>query len=316
MEYQDYYKIMGLERNASADDIKRAYRKLARKYHPDVSKEKNAEEKFKSVGEAYEVLKDPEKRAAYDQLGSNWQAGQEFRPPPGWGQASGATAGEGFGDVSDFFESLFGASMGGRRQQQAHRQRSYAMPGEDYHGKIQITLEEAYQGVTKQVQVPVTEVNQQGRSQVVNRTLKVKIPAGVKPGQQIRLTGQGGAGAGTGAKGDLYLEIAYQKHHLFDVVGNDIYCPLPVAPWEVALGATVSVPTLGGKVDLKIPPGSQGGQKMRLKGRGLPGMPLGDQYIILKVVIPLPVTESAKAFYEKMATEMRFNPREQMGAST
>jgi curved DNA-binding protein len=264
---------MGLDRKASEDDIKKAYRKLARKYHPDVSKEANAEEKFKEVGEAYEVLKDKEKRASYDQLGANWQSGQDFRPPPGWQHAGGAGGmggmggmGEGFGggDPNDFFESLFGGGrfgggFGGGRQT---RRREYSMPGEDYHGKVQISLEDAFQGVTREIKLPVQEVDEYNRPHSVTRTLKVKIPAGVKSGQQIRLTGQGAAGVGAGKKGDLYLEVEVQKSNMFDLLGNDIYLTLPVAPWEAALGAKLAVPTLAGNVDLKIPAGSQGGQQL------------------------------------------------------
>lgn len=310
MEYKDYYKIMGVERNASADDIKRAYRKLARKYHPDVSKEPDAEAKFKDVGEAYEVLKDAEKRAAYDQLGANWQQGQEFRPPPGWNQQN-AHAGMGgdFSDASDFFESLFGGRFGGQRASQ--RQRAHA--GEDLHGKIQISLEDAYHGATRHIQLPIRELDAEGRPQVVTRALNVKIPAGIKSGQQIRLAGQGAPGFGGGQKGDLYLEVEFSQHPWFDVVEKDVFVTLPVAVWEAALGATVTVPTLAGKVDLKIPADSQSGQKMRLKGRGLPGNPAGDQYVILKIVIPKPTTANAKVLYEQMAKEMPFNPREKMG---
>jgi curved DNA-binding protein len=309
MEYKDYYKIMGLERNASADDIKKAYRKLARKYHPDVSKEPNAEEKFKALGEAYEVLKDPQKRAAYDQLGANWQAGQEFRPPPGW--QYGNRQGEGdVGDVSDFFESLFGGGLGGAGR--GHR-RAHVMRGEDFNAKLQVSLEDAFRGTVAQVQLPVRGVDAEGRSHVTTRTLKVKIPAGVKTGQQIRLAGQGASGHNGGEAGDLYIEIELQKHPWFEVIDHDVYCTLPVTPWEAALGASVSTPTLGGKVDLKIPAGSQGGQKLRLKGRGLPGHPVGDQYVILKVVTPPVTSDAAKALYEKMAQEMPFNPREKMG---
>jgi curved DNA-binding protein len=315
MEYRDYYKVMGVARDASADDIKRAYRKLARKYHPDVSKEPNAEERFKEVGEAYEVLKDPEKRAAYDQLGANWQQGESFRPPPGWQQQ--ASAGEDrdsadFGDASDFFESLFGRMGGG----QARQHRSYAAPGQDYHAKLQVNLEDVFHGATRDIQLPVMEIDAQGQRRTTQRTLKVKIPVGVKPGQQIRLSGQGAKGQGGGRQGDLYLEIDINKHALYDVMDNDIYLTLPITPWEAALGAKVSVPTLAGPVELKIPPGSQGGQKLRLKGRGMPGKLPGDQYVILKITIPQPTTEAAKALYEQMAREMPYNPRGHLGASS
>ncbi len=313
MEYKDYYKIMGLERNASAEDIKRAYRRLARKYHPDVSKEKNAEEQFKAVGEAYEVLKDPQKRTAYDQLGANWQSGQEFKRPSGWQYAErGGDQGDaGFGNTSDFFESLFGGGGFGGRQRTRH---DFSQPGQDFYGKLQVSLEDAFHGAMRDMQIPITELDQYGHPHTVKKSLKVKIPAGVKTGQQIRLSGQGGTGIGQGAKGDLYLEIEILKHPQFEIMDKDVYCTVPIAPWEAALGATVTVPTLAGKVDLKIPPGSQSGHKLRLKGRGLPGQTPGDQYVILKIVVPVPTTESAKALYEKMAKEMPFNPREKMGA--
>jgi curved DNA-binding protein len=308
MEYKDYYKIMGLERNATGEDIKRAYRKLARKYHPDVSKEPNAEEKFKALGEAYEVLKDPKKREAYDQLGANWQSGQEFRPPPGWQHASDYNGNAEFVDASDFFESLFGGGLGAK-----HRRREYSAPGQDYHGKVQITLEEAYQGAVRQIEIPITSLDDHHRPQTTSRTLNVKIPAGVKPGQQIRLAGQGAPGIGGGKQGNLYLEVDIKKHPLFDLLDNDVYCTLPIAPWEAALGSTVAVPTLGGKVDLKIPANSQAGQKLRLKGRGLSGNPAGDQYVILRIVIPPAETEAAKALYQQMAKELPFNPRASIG---
>lgn len=295
MEYKDYYKVMGVSRDASAKDIKIAYRRLARKYHPDISKEPKAEEKFKEVGEAYEVLKDPAKRKVYDQYGKDWEQGQRAQT-----SSQGFAGDDGNSNYQyshDFFESLFGAAPHFRQQHQA---------GADFHGSVSISLEEAYKGVVKELHLPHAQAGRQ--------TLKVKIPAGVKSGQQIRLAGQGGHGKAGAAAGDLYLTIQVDKHPVFDVMGSDIYVTLPIAPWEAALGSTVLVPTLGGKVDLKIPPGSQGGQTLRLKKRGLPGSTPGDQYILLKIVIPQPITESAKAFYKKMAEEMPFNPREKMGA--
>ncbi len=294
MDYKDYYKVMGVNRDASAKDIKTAYRRLARKYHPDISKEPQAEEKFKEVGEAYEVLKDPEKRKVYDQYGRDWEQGQRAQA------ASQGFAGENdnsnYQYSHDFFESLFGAAPHFRQQRQS---------GPDFHGNVSISLEEAYQGAVKELHLPHAQAGRQ--------TLKVKIPAGVKSGQQIRLAGKGGPGRAGAASGDLYLTVQVEKHPIFDVMGNDVYITLPIAPWEAALGSTVLVPTLGGKVDLKIPPGSQGGQTLRLKKRGLPGSTPGDQYILLKIIIPQPTTEAAKAFYKKMAEEMPFNPREKMG---
>jgi len=311
MEFKDYYKILGVARDASQDDIKRAYRRLARKYHPDVSKETDAETRFKEVGEAYEVLKDPEKRAAYDRFGSDWQAGQEFKPPPGWDagfefKGGGFTDAEGF---SDFFESLFGRAAPGERP--FHR--GFRSRGEDHHARILVSLEDATQGATRSITLQAPELDAQGRVTTRPHTLNVKIPAGITEGQRIRLAGQGAPGLGGGPKGDLYLEVAFEPHALFRADGKDIYLDLPITPWEAALGHSVTVPTLGGKVDLKIPPGSQSGKKLRLKGRGLPGQPAGDQYVVLRIVTPAADTDSAKAFYEKMAAEMPLNPRAAMG---
>lgn len=293
---KDYYKIMGVSQDASEKDIKMAYRKLARKYHPDISKEPDAEERFKEMAEAYEVLKDPKKRSEYDQ----YLKYKEFNP-----QSDGFTGRrtqeqpfQEFHFDSDFFETLFGHS---RYQQQP-------MTGQNYHGKITISLEEAYHGAVKNLQVPV----EQGTETKI-QTLKVKIPAGVKSGQQIRLAGQGGSGSGGGARGDLYLTVEVMKHPIFDVMENDIYLTLPVTPWEAALGATVVIPTLAGKIDLKIPPGSQGGQKLRIKNRGLPGSPPGNQYVLLKIITPPAQTEEAKALYKKMAEVLPYNPRKTMG---
>lgn len=310
MEFKDYYTILGVSRQASEDDIKRAYRKLARKYHPDVSKEAHAEDRFKEVQEAYEVLKDSKKRAAYDQLGANWKQGQEFTPPPGW-QSSGFenifTGGsEDLGGFSDFFSMLFGRRARGDAQGSQHRQhhRGFEQPqGQEQRVKIQIALEEAYQGASKNLQLQVPSFDQYGQVRYVPRTLKVNIPKGVLPGQQLRLAGQGGQGA------DLYLELEIMPHSLFSLQGQDVYLNLPITPWEAALGAKITVPTLGGRVDLKIAPGSQGGQKLRLKGRGLPGKQPGDQYIILQLMTPPAQHEAQRALYEKMAAEMPFNPR-------
>ena len=310
MEFKDYYKIMGVERDATQDEIKRAYRKLARKYHPDVSKEADAEVRFKEVGEAYEVLKDTEKRAAYDQLGANYQGGQEFRPPPNWDSgfefSGGANGGQG-ADFSDFFSSLFGSQFGGGA---GHASRQ--AKGEDHHAKILISLEDAYQGATRTITLRVPEVDVQGHVITKERMLNVAIPKGVREGQHIRLTGQGSAGI-SGKTGDLYLQIEFQPHAFYRVDGRDIYLDLPVTPWEAALGATVKVPTLGGVVELKIPEASVSGRKMRLKGRGIPGNPAGDCYVILAIALPAADTEAAKNLYKKMAQELDFNPRAKMG---
>lgn len=313
MNYKDYYKIMGVARDASQDEIKRVYRKLARKYHPDVSKEANAEEKFKEVQEAYEVLKDPEKRAAYDQLGSNWRQGQEFRPPPDWGRGfefSGSFGGGDEGGFSDFFSSLFGArSPFGQTHPGRGRARGYAAAGEDHTARIQIDLEDAYRGSSQTIELKTPQLTEDGRVAVQPRTLKVTIPAGVVEGQRIRLAGQGSAGVGGGPAGDLYLEIGFRPHRLFQVEGRDVTLSLPVAPWEAALGATIQTPTLGGAVELRIPPNAKAGQKMRLKGRGLPGSTPGDQYVVLKIVLPPNDSPKAQALYERMRDELRFDPR-------
>ena len=312
MEFKDYYKIMGVARDATQDEIKRAYRKLARKYHPDVSKETDAEARFKELGEAHEVLKDAEKRAAYDQLGSNFKGGQEFRPPPDWNtgfefSGGGYTDSED-GGYSDFFSSLFGRDF---RASGAGRASAHAK-GEDHHAKILINLEDTYHGATRTITLRVPAVDAHGHVVTRERMLNVTIPRGIREGQHIRLSGQGSAGA-QGRAGDLYLQVEFQAHPLFRVDGRDLYLDLPVTPWEAALGATVKVPTLGGIVELKIPDGSGSGRKLRLKGRGIPGDPPGDCYVILAVALPPADTEAAKNFYKKMAQELNFNPRAKMG---
>ncbi len=317
MEYKDYYKILGVSRDAKEDEIKRAYRKLARKYHPDVSKEKNAEEHFKEVQEAYEVLKDQQKRSAYDQLGSNWKSGQEFRPPPNWegfsGFGGGGTTYEEMhaGDFSDFFASIFG---GGRQARSGFQQRGFRSerPGRDEHAKISISLQDAYHGGTKTVQLEVPEMDVHGQMRMNLRTLKITIPKGIVSGQQLRLANQGGAGTGNAKAGDLYLEIHINPHPIFSLQGKDVYLTLPITPWEAALGGKVTIPTLGGPVEMKVAPGSQAGQKLRLKGRGLPGSPQGDQYALLQIVTPPAHTEAERSLYEKMAKEMPFDPRKEL----
>ncbi|HEX6992649.1 MAG TPA: DnaJ C-terminal domain-containing protein [Gammaproteobacteria bacterium] len=313
MEYKDYYKIMGVARNASQDEIKRAYRRLARKYHPDVSKEPNAEERFKEIGEAYEVLSDPEKRAAYDSLGSNWQAGQQFRPPPDWQEhfhfGGGARTG-GARTFSDFFETLFGeAGFGSGRT----RSFTFSTRGEDYQTTITLSLEEAYRGTTKALTVEIPEVDLSGRLVRRSRTLNVRIPPGVTDGRRIRLPAQGGAAAAGGERGDLYAIVRLAPHPFFKPDGRDIHLDLPVLPWEAALGASVPVPTLGGTVELKIPRGSKTGQKLRLRGRGLPGSPPGDQLVTLQVVAPAAETPEIESLYRRLADAVRTNPRAHLG---
>lgn len=314
MQYKDYYSVLGVDKKASADDIKQAYRRLARKYHPDVSKEKNAEEKFKDLQEAYEVLKDPEKRTAYDQLGSNYRAGQDFRPPPGWenmhfSQAGGQDFSDAdLGGFSDFFSQLFGG--GGRQSHFGGRARPFKQRGQDQQAKIVITLEEAYKGTNKTLQLQMPEIDPVGNVIEKIKTLKINIPAGAKEGQQLRLAGQGMPGGGGGPAGDIYLIIEIAPHPYFSLQGKDIYLTLPVTPWEAALGGEIKVPTLGGPVGLKLAPGSQGGQKLRLKGRGMPGTPSGDQYAILQIQVPAAATPEQKQIYEQMAKAMPFNPRQ------
>lgn len=319
MEYKDYYKTLGVARDATADQVKQAYRKLARKYHPDVSKEPNAEEQFKAVQEAYEVLKDAEKRKAYDQLGSQWQSGQEFRPPPNWQgfdfRGGGFGGEENLGGFSDFFESIFGgqghARQGGFRH--SPHQRPFKQRGRDEHAKIVIPLEEAYRGGDKTIHLQVPEMDAEGRVHHKTRTLKIKIPQGVQSGQQMRLSSQGSPGVGDGPSGDLYLEIDIAPHKLYTLQGKDVYLTLPITPWEAALGAKIKVPTLGGSVDLKIAENSQAGQKLRLKGRGLPGKSVpGDQYVLLQIVTPPAKTEAERAMYEKMAKDIPFDPRQHL----
>jgi len=317
MEFKDYYQIMGVKRDAGQDEIKRAYRKLARKFHPDVSKEADAERRFKEVGEAYEVLKDPEKRAAYDQLGANWKAGQEFHPPPDWDagfefRGGGFTAGDASA-FSDFFESLFGehmaAGFGGARN--VHR-RSQAQ-GEDHHAKVLIDLDDALHGATRTISLHAPVVDQQGHVATRERKLNVRIPQGVKPGQQIRLANQGSPGIMGGKPGDLYLEIEFRPHPFYRIDGRDLYLELPVAPWEAALGASVKAPTPGGIIDLKVPAGSSSGRKLRLKGRGIPGSPPGDLYVILQVALPAADSDQAKQAYRSMEQQFAFNPRSGLG---
>jgi curved DNA-binding protein len=320
MEFRDYYKTLGIERSASADDIRKAYRRLARKYHPDVSKEADALERFKQMQEAYEVLKDPKKRAAYDELGANWKQGEQFRPPPDFGTGfdfsqarrgrahSGAYSGSGggggaqFGEgeqFSDFFSSLFG---GGEQPFAGGRRRG----GRDQHASIELDLEEAHRGTVRNLTLQQAAAPGQAPTE---RTLRVTVPAGVTEGQSIRLTGQGEAAGGKGRPGDLYLSVHIRPHRNLELDGRDVKLTLPVAPWEAALGATLTVPTLGGPVDLRIPAQSQTGSRLRLRGRGLAGDPPGDQYVVLKVVLPPADTPAARELYERMRTELAFDPR-------
>jgi curved DNA-binding protein len=313
MEFEDYYDTLGVQRDATQDEIKRSYRKLARKYHPDISKEADAEAQFKQVGEAYEVLKDPEKRAAYDQLGANWQAGQDFRPPPDWDQGF-EHRGDGFSEAqfSDFFESLFG-QRGYGGAQGAPGQPGFHTRGMDSHARVQIDLEDAYHGGQRVLTLKHSELNTEGRPALKERTLNVRIPKGVRQGQQIRLAKQGGVGVGEGNNGDLYLEIEFARHPLYHVEGKDVYLDLPVAPWEAALGTTIKTPTPAGVVDLKVPANSASGSKMRLKGRGIPAQQPGDLYVVLQVVLPPADNETAQQAYREFQQAVDFNPRSKLG---
>jgi curved DNA-binding protein len=318
MEFKDYYQTMGVARDGTQDQIKRAYRKLARKYHPDVSKESNAEERFKEVGEAYEVLKDPEKRAAYDQFGADWKAGQDFQPPPDW-DAGFEFRGGGYTDAdtadhSAFFEELFGRAAYGQARG-GQRRRTFRMRGEDHHAKVLIDLEDSYAGATRTITLRMPELSEDGHVTTRDHTLNVRIPKGIRPGQQIRLAGQGGSGIGGGEAGDLYLEVELRDHSLYSVEDADVFLDLPVAPWEAALGATVKAPTPSGVVDLKIPANSNQGRKLRLKGRGLPGKTPGDLFVVLELSLPPADSEEAKKLYQQMKQKLGFNPRANLGVS-
>lgn len=307
MKFKDYYEVLGVPRNATQDEVRSAYRKLARKYHPDVSKLANAETQFKELGEAYAVLKDPEKRAAYDQVGNQWKAGQDFQPPPGWDagfEFSGRDFETGPGlDQSDFFEALFGRR--GRSGQSAHRHAQ----GQDHHAKIMVDLADAYHGARRSISLRMPVLDAQGHVTMQERKLDVRIPKGVRAGQHLRLTGQGGPGVGEGPAGDLYLEIDFNPHPRFRTDGRDVYLDLPLAPWEAALGASIAVPTPDGTVQLAIPPNSASGRQLRMKGRGIPGAPPGDLYVVLQVMLPPAESESAREAYRTMAKAFDFNPR-------
>ncbi len=325
MEFKDYYKTLGVARDASPEDIKSAYRKLARKYHPDVSKEPDAEARFKDIGEANEVLKDPEKRAAYDAAGSQWERqraagdargqGGDFQPPPGWdagfefsGRGADGGAPFGGGEHSDFFEALFGRAArpgrggGGRRA-------DVQMPGQDHHAKVMVDLEDAFRGAQRNISLRMPALDDDGRGVMRERTLDVNIPKGIREGQHLRLAGQGGPGLGGGPAGDLFLEIVFRPHPRYRVDGRDVYVDLPLAPWEAALGAKVSAATPEGTVELTIPPGSAAGRKLRLKGKGIPGNPAGDLYVVLAIALPPAGDAKARAAYQAFAQAFEFDPR-------
>jgi curved DNA-binding protein len=309
MKYKDYYAILGVKRDASPEDIKRAYRKLARKYHPDVSKEKGAEEKFKEVGEAYEVLKDAEKRAAYDQLGSAYKPGQDFRPPPDWEREFAGGRGFSAGpemDFGDLFEQLFGGRAGARGGPAGGRGRGrggFQMPGADFEAAVTVTLEQALAGSEVGFNLP----GEDGGS----KPLTVRIPKGITDGEKMRVPGKGGAGANGGPAGSLFLTIRFAPHRWFQPRGHDLFLDVPIAPWEAALGATAEVPTLDGRVRVKIPAGATSGQQLRLAGKGLPRRDggRGDQYCVLQLVVQPKPTERERELYEQLQKASDFNPR-------
>lgn len=323
VKYRDYYEILGVPRTASQDEIHKAYRKLARKYHPDVNKAKDAEERFKEVGEAHEVLKDPEKRSKYDQLGEHWKSGQEFRPPPGWesqfsyGRGGGGTEfrwSAGGGDFSDFFETLFGG-MGFRDAFSRGRggaEPSWSQPGADREATIHIRLDDAFHGSTKSITLQTQTSSPGGKISVEEKGYDVKIPAGILSGQRIRLSGQGGEGTGGGPRGDLFLKVEIDPHPIYRVEGRDLYMDLPITPWEAALGTELQVPTLAGPVTMKIPAGTQTGQKLRLRGKGMPN-PKGSQgnlYAVVTIKVPKKLTERERELFEDLKRVSRFNPRD------
>lgn len=313
MEYKDYYKIMALKRDASPEDIKRSYRKLARKYHPDISSDSDAENKFKELSEAYEVLKDPQKRATYDRLDPNLKAGQEFHTPPNRDAAYQFNS-EQFNNInaanfSDFFSELFGQRDRSENTQQG---RQFNRRGQDSHSSTWIDLQDTFLGANRRINLQTQNIDNQGKIQTSSRAINIKIPKGIKDGQQIRLAGQGQVGMGDAENGDLYLQIHFNPHRFYRVEGQDLYIQLPVAPWEAALGAIVKLPTPSGTVDLKIPACSNNGSKLRLKGRGIPGNSAGDIYVILTVSLPAATSEQAKALYKEMAAKLAFNPRASM----
>lgn len=322
MEFKDYYQVLGVERTASDDEIKKAFRRLARKHHPDVSKAPDASARMQELNEAHEVLRDKEKRAAYDRVRQGAQPGRDFHPPPGWDSGFEFSGGPGeFGDAADhsaFFEALFGAARrgGARARPGQGADQAHARRGQDHHAKIVVPLEDAFHGATRELTLHSPAIDAGGHVALRERTLQVGIPKGIRAGQLIRLAGQGSPGFGDGPAGDLYLEVEFAPHARWRVDGRDLYFTLPVAPWEAALGATVNVPTPDGSVEMNVPAGSQTGRKLRLRARGIPGNPPGDLYVMLEVVLPPAGDEEARAAYRRMADDLAFDPRATQGADT
>ena len=313
MDFKDYYQTLGVARDATPEHIKKAFRKLARKYHPDVSKEADADARMKEVNEAYAVLSDPEKRTAYDQIGQGYQSGQDFRPPPDWQGGFQAASDRGYSqaeaaDFSDFFAELFGRRAGAAGTRAAGP--DFHARGQDQHAEVLLDLEDTFDGTTRQISLRVPKLDDKGRLALDTRTLNVKIPKGVREGQIIRLAGQGSAGYGDGPAGDLLLEIHFKPHARFRVDGRDLYLTLPVAPWEAALGAVVPVDLPdGGQLKVRIPEGAQSGRQLRVRGKGIPGDPPGDLRLDIQVVLPAAATPRARELYETMARELAFDPR-------
>jgi len=320
MKFRDYYETLGVARGATEAEIKTAYRKLARKYHPDVNKEKDAEERFKEIGEAYSVLKDTEKRAAYDQMGSNWKQGQDFSPPPNWNagfefsddpNAGFGGYGGGYdGDQSEFFESLFGRGRHRQGGRSSNARQGMHFKGQDHHAKILIDLADAYNGAKRTISLHMPTQDPEGHVITQERKLDVNIPKGIKVGQNLRLSGQGGPGMGDGGAGDLYLEIDFHPNALYKVDGKDVYLDLPLAPWEAALGTSVNIPTpAGSTLELTIPPNTKSGRKMRLKGKGIPSKEPGDFYVVPNIVLPEAQSDAQKAAYQELEKAFDFKPR-------
>ncbi len=329
VKFKDYYETLGVARTASQDEVQRAYRKLARKYHPDVNKAKDAEEKFKEINEAYEVLKDPEKRKMYDQLGPDWRSGQDFRPPPGWdfhtyrgaggGQADSQWGGMGAGGFSDFFETLFGGR--GFRQSYGRTGRggagfeqfggTWRQAGADQETTIRITLQDAFHGGVRPIALQSQSIGANGQVEVREKRYDIKIPPGILPGKKIRLTGQGAPGIGGAPSGDLYLKVEIEPDPVFKLKGRDLYVEVPVSPWEAVLGTEVPVATISGSVNLKIPPGTQSGQKLRLRGKGMPNPKgtAGDLYVTVAIRVPVNPSPREKELFEELKKVSDFNPR-------
>ena len=307
MEFKDYYATLGVDKTASADEIKKSYRKLARKFHPDVSKEPDAEKKMQALNEANAVLSDAEKRAAYDQLGQGYHDGQSFQPPPDWGSGyefSGrGFAGADMHDASDFFSHMFGHT--GRSHHSTH-----TMRGEDRHARIMVDLTAAWQGISQTISLRTPDFDANGQVTVREHSLQVHIPPGITEGQHVRVAGQGSPGSNGGSPGDLYLEIQFTPNATYRIDGKNVYATLPVTPWEATLGGGIVAHTPSGDIQVKIPIHSQTGRKLRLKGRGIPGDPAGDLYLVLEVVLPPADTDRARELYAQMAKELPFNPRQ------